>query len=409
MWRGIAKARQLLDSQIVPTGVAHLRTDFWWFVVEPSSNDNYDWTAVGFYWQYAAAAKARGLDVIVILKDPPSWALNIYNSGDKATFFNRWQEYCSFVASEVGGYVDYYQIGNEENVFDSIAPDGLGSDPDLPTVSSRCMTGLAAGEGVSTGIHKRVFKTAINDVSQVAGWVGHLRDWITAAPTSIDIASIDNYPGTKVLCDAYTNWQALNDLISLVKEAAVDKVCHLKRKQSPQKERTPEQNWVRVPADAVPAYPGDSWLTIRQLQAGPGWCVLPRYAERVSSRPLTLTGLRAPQGCVTVASPSSSAFGVAARTKLRFRIHPGPRRRGRALQPGTPRAGCSGRRLAPRPWIARPMSLRLFSRLPKWVTPPCRPGFTADSLKSMKSRAPRVCASMRPFPRHTISIPKTSW
>lgn len=140
MWRGIAKARQLLDSQIVPTGVAHLRTDFWWFVVEPSSNDNYDWTAVGFYWQYAAAAKARGLDVIVILKDPPSWALNIYNSGDKATFFNRWQEYCSFVASEVGGYVDYYQIGNEENVFDSIAPDGLGSDPDLPTVSSRCMT-----------------------------------------------------------------------------------------------------------------------------------------------------------------------------------------------------------------------------------------------------------------------------
>lgn len=40
--------------------------------------------------------------VIVILKGPPAWALNVYNSGDKPTFFTRWEEYCRFVANEVG-------------------------------------------------------------------------------------------------------------------------------------------------------------------------------------------------------------------------------------------------------------------------------------------------------------------
>lgn len=208
----IATARSVFDNHAVPLGVGHIRTDVAWSTVEGAGNDIYNWPAVDFFRTYVSAAKARGIDVIVIMKAPPQWANDLKNV-DKPTFFTRWQEYCQFTASELGAYVDYYQILNEENWENTV------DDPDLPTMTTRCLTGLSVGEGISEGYHKRYFKTAINANTDIAGdWAAFLRTWVNGASSSTDVLGIDHYPGTKDSCLDLGDWGRLDTLISLVKE-----------------------------------------------------------------------------------------------------------------------------------------------------------------------------------------------
>lgn len=219
----IATARNLFDQQLVPLGVAHVRTDFPWSNIEPSQDDAYNWPVVDFYRFYAAAAQARGMDVVVILGHVPQWAKDIYNGGDHAGFFGVLQEYCTFVGQEVGAYVDHYQIGNEEN-FDVPGYDtalGIVSTAELPTASQACMTGLLAGEVVGATGHQRALKTAVNVAAQWLDWSSFLRNWVNGAPASVDVIAIDHYPGTKpsgLNCELYTDWAPLTGLMGLAQE-----------------------------------------------------------------------------------------------------------------------------------------------------------------------------------------------
>src|SRR5881628_403705 len=58
----IDTARRLFDEQLVPLGVAHVRTDFSWANVEPGPTGGFSRDGIDFYRFYASAAKIRGMN-----------------------------------------------------------------------------------------------------------------------------------------------------------------------------------------------------------------------------------------------------------------------------------------------------------------------------------------------------------
>lgn len=221
----INRARQTLDNYVVPEGFSHVRMDYRWEAIE-TSQGVYNRGMVDFYRFFAAAAKDRGMDVIVILDKAPQWAKDLWGS-NRAAFWTRLQEYCRFVGAEVGSYVDTYQIGNEENL-EGLVQQFSGfpfiDDANLPNLSTYCTNGLSDGESIASGYHGRAFKQAINANvhKQTSPWQDWLKNWVKGAPSSIDVVAIDAYPGTKN-CVAFTDWLELNDLMNIVKDPTINK------------------------------------------------------------------------------------------------------------------------------------------------------------------------------------------
>jgi hypothetical protein len=170
-------------------GVKYVRTDFWWYEVEPSEG-RYSAFALDYYRWYVEAAEARGLGVVVILSGAPLWAKGLYERGERERFVRRFEGYAAQVAATVGDKVRYYQLWNEPNHFIDFSDGatdaalflrgrrGLASrDPDLRTIINLLVDG--------------------HDGALCPNWMCDADDYIArGAGPAIDVIAIDHYPGT---------------------------------------------------------------------------------------------------------------------------------------------------------------------------------------------------------------------
>ncbi|RAI59993.1 carbohydrate-binding domain-containing protein [Roseicella frigidaeris] len=92
------------------TGATWLRTDFWWDLVKPTANGDYDWSTVD---RVVDAATAHGLEVIGELLGLPSW---VQDSGGVAANVDAYGDFARAAAQHFGDRVDYWEIWNEQNL-----------------------------------------------------------------------------------------------------------------------------------------------------------------------------------------------------------------------------------------------------------------------------------------------------
>ncbi|HTL36222.1 MAG TPA: family 1 glycosylhydrolase [Kofleriaceae bacterium] len=169
-------------------GVRYVRTDIWWFSIEPTRG-HYDQAALDFYRWYVEEADHHGLSIVAIVSGAPDWARALYSS-DRAAFVTAFGNYSEQVAKAVGDRVRIYQLWNEPNHINDF-PDG---DTDVALFRA-AKDGLARGATIP-------FRTAINVLvdghdGPFGHWEDDLRYYLDhGARSSIDIIAIDHYPGT---------------------------------------------------------------------------------------------------------------------------------------------------------------------------------------------------------------------
>ncbi len=186
----------LLDKDldlIASLGAGYVRTDLWWYVIEPQMGV-FDHAALDYYRKVVDKAAARGIGTIVILSNAPEWARSLYGR-DRGQFYQHFRAYASAVAQAVGHQVTTYQLWNEpNNVSDFVDGDG---DIQL-FVSGR--KGLRDGLAL-IGEEKRAIETAINLLVDghdgVYSWMNDVAYYMDhGARDAIDVITIDHYPGT---------------------------------------------------------------------------------------------------------------------------------------------------------------------------------------------------------------------
>ncbi len=224
---GLAAETQAAFNKIVELRAEHVRSDFAWAAFQP--NGPADHLSISWWSDYLNWANTAGLDVIVLLTSPPTWAKNLYNGycavffitclvyvyPDKEAFFDAWRNYCREIASHFGDRVYYYQMANEENHFIH----SFVGDADEARLFNECYEGLISGEGTTAANHKKHFRTIVNawaDAGQL-GWDQTMRRWLTDAGGAIDIAAVDHYPGTWC-CFSFTEWGPVEQLLGIVRE-----------------------------------------------------------------------------------------------------------------------------------------------------------------------------------------------
>ena len=88
---------------IAELGASYVRTDFWWYSIEPSRG-HYDQAALDFYRWYVEEAQRHHVGVIAIVSGAPDWARALYDS-DRAGFVAAFGNYSERVAAGVGDLV----------------------------------------------------------------------------------------------------------------------------------------------------------------------------------------------------------------------------------------------------------------------------------------------------------------
>ena len=174
---------------VAELGARYVRTDLWWFSIEPARG-GYDQAALDYYSWYVDEANHHGIEVLAILSGAPDWARKLYDT-DRAAFVTAFGAYSERVAATVGDRVHLYQLWNEPNhVIDF--PDG---DTDVALFR-------AARAGIVRGAPNATFRTAINVLvdghdSPLGRWEDDLRYYFDhGAGDAVDIIAIDHYPGT---------------------------------------------------------------------------------------------------------------------------------------------------------------------------------------------------------------------
>jgi hypothetical protein len=194
-----AMVEQAFDTAL-DLGVQGVRTDIFWFDIEPS-RDSWDETRFSFYTDYVDEARSRGLDVMAILSGAPDWAKDLYAS-DPDAFFVELDEYVREVVGRVGPQVQRYQLWNEPNHL----PDPIATEHDgqlLATIGS-IVRELDPGA-----------TTYVNVMADIVGWEDHVTGWIEQAGDVIDVIGVDHYPGTWT-ATLYTDWGPLQTLIDRI-------------------------------------------------------------------------------------------------------------------------------------------------------------------------------------------------
>jgi hypothetical protein len=186
----------LLDKDldlIASLGARYIRTDLWWYVIEPQM-DVFDHAALDYYQRVVAKASARGIGTIVILSGAPDWARSLYDR-DRGQFFLEFRGYAAMVAQAVGHEVTIYQLWNEPNHVNDFV-DGDGDIQLFVNGRQGIRAGLALiGEG------DRPIQTAVNLLVDghdgVFSWMSDVAYYMDGgAADAIDIIAIDHYPGT---------------------------------------------------------------------------------------------------------------------------------------------------------------------------------------------------------------------
>jgi hypothetical protein len=180
---------------IAELGARYVRTDLWWYAAQPTP-DRFDDAVLAHYRWYVLAAERRGIGVIAIASNPPDWARQLYDSGERDEYAAAFGRYTERMAVEIGDLVTYYQLSNEPNhVIDF--PD---SDADVQLfVEGRA--GLERGRAqIGAAVPMRTIVNVLvdgHDSPIGPRWEDDVRFYMThGAAGAIDVVAIDHYPGT---------------------------------------------------------------------------------------------------------------------------------------------------------------------------------------------------------------------
>lgn len=191
-WPSDPKAVVTRDFELIAElGARYVRTDAWWYAVQPTAG-GFDEAALEFYDWYVDEAQRHGLGVIVILSNAPEWAKQL----DRPALAAAFGAYAEKVASRVGDRVTYYQLWNE--------PNHVNDFPDGDTDVALFHAGRAGIERARTAIGATVpLRTVVNvlvdghDTPFGPGWESDVRYFFErGAGPAIDVIAIDHYPGT---------------------------------------------------------------------------------------------------------------------------------------------------------------------------------------------------------------------
>jgi polysaccharide biosynthesis protein PslG len=191
---GEPRARITGDLELIAElGAKYVRTDLWWFSIEPQPG-HYDTAALDHYRWYVEEADRLGLGVVVIVSNAPGWAHDLYKAGKRDELAAAFGRYSERVAETVGDLVTYYQLWNEPNhVIDF--PDG---EMDVKLFGAG-RAGLERGRATIGAT--RPMRTIINVLvdghdGPLGRWEDDVRFYLARAGASVDVISIDHYPGT---------------------------------------------------------------------------------------------------------------------------------------------------------------------------------------------------------------------
>lgn len=186
---------------IAELGARYVRTDVWWYSIEPERG-RYDVDALVSYSRFFDEAKKRGLQVLVVLSNAPRWAKELYERGGKDEFFAAFGAYAAEVAQLAGPRVRYYQLWNEPNH----VTDFVDGDGDIQ-LFKRGRAGIDAGLRAA-GIPNHDTTTMINllvdghDAPIGPSWMSDVDFYMQrGAASAVDVIGIDHYPGTWAIGD----------------------------------------------------------------------------------------------------------------------------------------------------------------------------------------------------------------
>lgn len=181
---------------IAELGADLVRTDAWWYAIEPARGQ-IDQAALDYYRWYVEEAGRHGLEVLVVLSNAPDWARQLYQSGDRGAFCAEFGEYAAAVGETVGDLVVDYQLWNEPNHIVDV-PDG---DADV-CLFLEGRRGLDLGRQ-RAGAGDAPLRTYINllvdghDAPIGPSWQTDIDFFMErGAGAAIDVIAIDHYPGT---------------------------------------------------------------------------------------------------------------------------------------------------------------------------------------------------------------------
>jgi hypothetical protein len=195
----LVRAAEAFD-QVIDLGFAGVRTDVFWYEIEPVRGQwNRDMAI--FHMRYVQLARARGLDPLVIFSGAPGWAVDLYRV-DKAAFWLEYEDYVRCVLRIVSREVDTYQLWNEPNHI--IDPIDAEDDWQLIARAGQLVRDLDP-----------TARTSVNAMANLSGWEQAIDDWVTNAGAFIDVIGVDHYPGTWACCTA-ADWGPFEILLARI-------------------------------------------------------------------------------------------------------------------------------------------------------------------------------------------------
>lgn len=189
-------------AQAVALGAAGVRTDVFWYDVEPE-RDVWDEGKLLFYTSFVSKALAWGLDPMMILSGAPGWAIDLYEQ-DPAAFFAEYEAYVTEVVLWIGDRTTRYQLWNEANHL--IDPIDASDDWQLFARAGAIVRALDPGAILFVNVY-----------SDLLGWEAAVTGWVEQAGDAIDVIGIDHYPGTWACC-SYTDWAPLDVLAARIND-----------------------------------------------------------------------------------------------------------------------------------------------------------------------------------------------
>lgn len=180
---------------VAELGARLVRTDLWWYAIEPERG-RFDAAALASYSRTLDEARARGLEVLVILSGAPGWARKLWETGSRDAFVEEFQRYATEVARMAGTRVRYYQLWNEPNhVIDFV--DGEGDVRLFRAGRAGITAGLAAA-GRPNHRTTTILNVLVDGHDSPVGpsWMTDVDFYMERAKDAIDVIGIDHYPGT---------------------------------------------------------------------------------------------------------------------------------------------------------------------------------------------------------------------
>jgi len=180
-------------DKVSQDGIGWIRIDFLWSVVQPAPNE-WDWS---IYDSLVAEAQNRGLQILGILKDTPSWA-TLGSPGTGVPDPVAWQRFCFRAARRYRHSINAWELWNEPNLprfWEGSRQDYINVIllPGARAIHEADFAALAAGPALAH--------------LQSGHWDTWLKECLTAGRDVLDVATHHLYPSS---CSHTTVTKALD-------------------------------------------------------------------------------------------------------------------------------------------------------------------------------------------------------